>query len=265
MPIRLVAIDIDGTLLDRSKRITPRTADAIAGCRRRGVRVVLASARPPRSVVDIYRRLDLETCTINYNGALVFDPHTREVLEHRPIDRDLADELIRFGRAFDREVLVSVERLDRWFTDRVDDRYQTETARHFHPDRLGPIDEWLTEPITKLMFLGEPAMVTALSGRLGAVFARRIAMVQTDTFMVQLMHPRASKAVSLRRVCTRYGIDPSEVMAIGDAANDVGMIQWARVGVAMGHAPDLVIRAADYVAAGNDHDGAAEAIERYVL
>jgi len=85
-PIGLVAIDLDGTLLNDSKRISEQTAMALVGLPARGVRVVIASARPPRSVRHIYAALGLNTWTINYNGALIYDPVHDQIIHHQPMD-----------------------------------------------------------------------------------------------------------------------------------------------------------------------------------
>ena len=117
--------------------------------------MVLASA-PPRSVLPFYRQLDLDTPMINYNGALVYDPPSRNVLLHRPIPLATARSLVMLARLKYPAVLVSAEILDRWFTDRFDPSYQTETAKPQDPDVIGPVDSWLDAPVTKLLLLGQP-------------------------------------------------------------------------------------------------------------
>lgn len=265
MAIRLVAIDLDGTLLTSDKQITPRTVDAIAECTSRGIRVVLASARPPRSVVGFYRQLRLNTSVINYNGALVYDPPAKEVVHHQPLSPDVAGQVIEFARRRHNGVLVSVEALDKWFTDRYDQRYQTETAKHYVPDTVGPVESWLTCAVTKLMFLGPRDVMDDLEQVTVPQFAGKIAMVRTDDDLLQIMHPQVSKRTALDKVCRQYDISPAEVLAVGDAPNDVAMLAWAGIGVAMSNAPESVRQVADYITVDNDHDGAAQAIEWFAL
>src|SRR4051812_33412172 len=117
-PIRLVAIDLDGTLLNDSKEVTQRTAAALKCLPNSGVKVVIASARPPRSVAGFYRELGLDTWQINYNGALIWDPKERRAVFHQPLDAMLARQIINIARAQYPEVTVACEVLDRWLTDR---------------------------------------------------------------------------------------------------------------------------------------------------
>ena len=164
--IRLVAIDLDGTLLDRARRVCPKAAAAMLALPQRGVHVVIASARPPRSVRHIYQALQLCTWQINYNGALIWDEPNRQVVEHVPMDCRLARQIIDEARAKFEQVLVSCEILDRWHTDRLEQSHTTETGRLFQPDVIAPLDQICNQPITKLMLLGPPPMMLALESLL---------------------------------------------------------------------------------------------------
>src|SRR4051812_44029488 len=161
-PIRLVAVDLDGTLLNDAKRLTERTVDALKCATAPGVRVVIASARPPRSVRHVYRELGLDTWQINYNGALLWDEPNRRAVEHTPMDPAVVLELVSLARGRHPEVLVSCEILDRWCTDRFDQTYTTETGRLFRPDVVAPVEQFCAEPVTKLMLLAAPATLDAL-------------------------------------------------------------------------------------------------------
>src|SRR6266567_4078078 len=116
-PVRMVAIDLDGTLLSSRKTITPKTHAALKAAVAAGVKIVLATARPPRSVRTYYEALKLDMPTINYNGALVWDEPRRRVVEHVPLDVAVAKKIIAWGRKQHPELLVSVEILDKWYTD----------------------------------------------------------------------------------------------------------------------------------------------------
>ena len=266
MKIHLVAIDLDGTLLNSAKQVTDATAAILRGARKtHGLRVVLASARPPRSTLPFYRQLGLDTPMINYNGALVYDPPSQSVLLHRPIPLDTTRALVASARRHDPSVLVSAEILDRWFTDRLDASYQTETARHHEPDMVGPLDSWLDRPVTKLLLLDKPPGLKKIVAAFRKEFTHQISMVQTEAFLLQVMHPTVSKEQALRVVAAEMNLDRREVMAIGDNANDVGMLKWAGVGVAMSNSAPETLLAADYVAEHNDADGAAKAIHEIIV
>jgi Cof subfamily protein (haloacid dehalogenase superfamily) len=262
--IRLVAIDLDGTLLNSEKLISDQTVEAMQ-CLPRGVRVVIASARPPRSVRHIYQMLRLDTWQINYNGALIWDEPNHRPVFHRPMAGELVRRMVDRARDMFDEVLVSCEIMDRWFTDRADQTYTTETGRLFKPDLIAPLDEFCNQAVTKLMFLCEPRVIDRLEPLLIEEFREHVAVVRTDDELIQVMDKRVSKAVALKKVAEHYGVPPEQVMAIGDAPNDVGMLQLAGVAVAMDNASKVVKKVADWVAPSNDDHGVHAALRRYGL
>lgn len=261
--IKLVAIDLDGTLLNDRKEVTLETADSLATAVQCGVKVVIASARPPRSVRTIYQRLNLDTWQINYNGALVWDEPNAAVVAHTPLDFSIVRDIIDRARGLFGDVQIGCEIMDRWHTDRHDATYLTETARLFGPDVIAPIETFCNQPITKLLLLGHPEMMAALVRVVGEAFAAQITIVSTDADLIQITHPSASKAAALAHVAAHYGVDMSEVMAIGDAANDIGMLQAAGVGVAMDNATAHVKAVADWVAPSNNDHGVRAALRRF--
>jgi Cof subfamily protein (haloacid dehalogenase superfamily) len=264
--IHLLALDLDGTLLTSAKEISKPTADALrAAQKRHRLHVVLASARPPRSVRPFYDQLGLDTPMINYNGALVYEPLSRRVLMHLPIPLKTAREIVRLARRLHRGVLVSAEVLDRWYTDRLDERYATETARLFAPDKIAPVAQWLTESVTKLLLLAPADKLAEIHAAIDQACPRQVSMVQTEPHLLQIMHATVSKAQALRWVAGELAVARENVMAIGDNANDVGMLQWAAIGVAVANATPEAKAVAKVVTGGNDEDGVAEAVKRFIL
>ncbi len=261
--IKLVAIDLDGTLLNDRKEVTLETVDSLAMAVRCGVKVVIASARPPRSVRAIYQRLKLDTWQINYNGALVWDEVNRQVVAHTPLEFSLVLDIIDRARGLFSDVLIGCEIMDRWHTDRHDLTYTTETGRLFGPDVVAPIPMFCNQPITKLMLLGHPEMMASLARVVGEAYARQITLVSTDADLIQITHPTASKAAALAQVAAHYGIAMEEVMAIGDAVNDIGMLQAAGVGVAMDNASPSVKAVADWIAPSNNNHGVRAALRQF--
>lgn len=264
-PIKLVAIDLDGTLLTSAKQVSERTVKALRCLPGSGVKVVIASARPPRSVRPVFRALGLDTLQINYNGALIWDEPKRRAIFHRPMSGHLVREIIDTARGMFDEVLVSCEVLDRWFTDRDDHSHTTETGKLFKPDVICSLDEFCDRPITKLMLLGDPKMLLKLMPALDEEFGQIVTILHADEDLIQIMDNRVSKAIALKKVAATYRIDPEQIMAIGDAPNDVGMLQLAGVAIAMDNAHHLVKAEADWIAPSNDDHGVHAALVRYGL
>ncbi len=264
-PIRLVAIDLDGTLLTDAKQVSEQTADALCCLPARDVKVVIASARPPRSVRHVYQALRLDTWQINYNGALIWDEPRQAVVFHRPLAGELVREIVETARDMFDEVLVTCEVLDKWYTDRDDQTHTTETGRLFKPDVVGPLDAILAGEVTKLLLLGEPRIILRLEHVIEDAFGEHVSVVKTDADMLQIMDRRVSKARALERVAAHYNVPMSQVLAIGDAPNDVGMLGIAGVAVAMDNAHPLVKEIADWVAPSNNDHGVHAALARYGL
>lgn len=264
---KMIALDLDGTLLSSRKTITPKTVTAVRAAVKAGVKVVLATARPPRSVRGYYVGLKLDTLTVNYNGALIWDEHKKRVVEHSPLDPGIARKVIAWARKKYPEMLVSVEILDKWYTDHYSEmpEYFTETSKHFSPDFVGPIEAFLTVPITKLMLLGNPIWIEEVEKEIGGVFGKKIAHVRSDPHLLQIMNPSITKARALEKVATGLGIKAEEVMAMGDAPNDLEMLEWAGLAVVPDNGWKEAKGVADAVVASNDADGVAEAILKYVL
>jgi Cof subfamily protein (haloacid dehalogenase superfamily) len=261
--IKLVAVDLDGTLLNDSKEVSDRTVDALRCLPAHGIKTVIASARPPRSVRHIYSKLGLDTWTINYNGALIWDEPNKRVVFHQPMDCAWVSEIIARARGMFEEVLIGCEILDRWYTDRHEETYTTETGRLFRPDGVMPLAEFCNQPITKLLLLCDPLRLKLLEP-IFYDFPQVIA-VRADPELIQVMDRRASKAVALRLVAEHYGVSMEQVMAIGDAANDVQMLEAAGTAVAMSNAPAAVKQVADWIAPSNNEHGVHAALVRYGL
>ena len=263
--IRMVAVDLDGTLLNDSKHVTDQTAEALACLPQRDVKVVIASARPPRSVRHIYQSLGLDTLQINYNGALIWDEPNQRAIFHRPLTGKLARKIIDHARDMFEETIVACEVMDKWYTDRNDASHTTETGKLFPPDVICALDELCSHPITKLMLLGEPPVMLKLEDILAKEFGGQVTILKTDRDLIQIAHPQVGKAIALAKVAKWYGVPMSEVMAIGDAPNDVGMLQSAGVAVAMDNAHPLVKDAADWIAPSNNDHGVHAALARFGL
>lgn len=265
--IRLVALDLDGTLLTSRKTVTRRTHTMLRRVIEAGVHVVFATARPPRSVRTYYAALKLDTPQINYNGALIWDEAHRKVLHHTPLHQDRARQVIDFARRAYPELMVSVEILDKWYTDHYADmpEYATETAKHFTPDFVGPIDAFLTVPVTKVMLLGHPNWIADLEKTIPARFGRTIGHTRSDAHLLQILSPGVSKGLALAQVARQLGVARDEILAVGDAPNDADMLAYAGIAVATGNAWPVVKAAVKHVVPSNDEDGVAIALERFVL
>lgn len=265
MPIRLIAIDLDGTLLTEDKQIHPPTAQALRSLSAQGIKVILASARPPRSVRPFYKELALDTLQINYNGSLIYHEPSQTPFYHQPMPGHLVLRIVSHARTLYPSVLASLEVLDHWFTDHVDSDYLTETARHFQPDSIAPIHTFCDQPITKLMFLAPLSTILSLEQTLKFAYPDHITLTRCDDHLLQIMHHSASKAAALKMIANHYRIQMSDTLAIGDAPNDLEMLQSAGLSVAVANAHDSIKAIAHHTTQFPTSQGVLAALQHFGL
>lgn len=263
--IRLVALDIDGTLLDTSNRLTDANAAAVRQAVERGVPVVLATSRwfyLARRTAD---SLGLTTPLICHNGALVKRPDDEHELLHLRLDQRFAHEATTLGD----------ERQYAMFTT-LDHVTYMRPQGNVDPQRLPPdlqVARRQAELVaqgapTAILVFGEEAvdeMYETFHGSYGqrVNFSRNYSL--TFPHYLVMTHAEADKGRALELVCRELGVDPKDALAIGDSQADVAMFRVVGCAVAMGNAPESVRQAAAAVAPVNDEDGVAWALKRFVL
>lgn len=264
MPIRLLALDLDGTLVADLHTIPARTQAAIQAAAEQGVRVVIATGREygiTRKFVDM---LGLTTPIICYQGAWIYDPQTGRSIGNEGLPVPLAHELIDLARA--RRLMLNLYVDHKAYVENL-----TEAGRAMFGDLGTPLLEVTdlkaavtVSPIKGLIF--HPAEGTGLVvTELKAALNGRLNVFRSLDTLIEITAPRVSKGHALAVLADHYHIARDEVMAIGDHDNDIEMIAWAGLGVAMGNASEGARAAADVVAPPLDQEGAAWAIEQYIL
>lgn len=278
-PVDLVAVDLDGTLLRSDGSICAPSAEAIMEATEMGVKVVLCSGRAPRSMMKIYEALGLKTVIVAHNGALIFDPIRNQTIAHETMPGMLAKQVIDLARTVEPHVATAVEVDGRCYTDTTARRAKlplaaTNGGAMVNPalppeasmeDAAGALNEVLHRPVTKVMFVGTSDVLGGIQMSLQARLAPKVGFAFSDVRLLQVVRGDVDKATALEKVATLYGVPRQGVMAIGDAPNDMGMLGWAGLGVAVMNAWDEVRHAAHFVCPANDDAGVAQAMRRYVL
>ena len=259
--IRLVASDLDGTLLRPDETVSERTRAALAAARAAGMTVVLVSGRQPRSLAPIAERLGVGGIAICANGALVWDLDTGTMLDVSPLAADLAARLVRTLRRAIPGALFAVE-LERGFGREAgwSDGPVPAPPGALEADAL----ELITGPLTKLL-VRHPTMDFAdVAERARRVVGDDAVVTWAGLRVVEISAAGVTKAFALERLCRRLGVAASEVLAIGDMPNDLAMLEWAGTAVAVANADPQVLAAADEVTAANTEDGVARLLERII-
>jgi Cof subfamily protein (haloacid dehalogenase superfamily) len=266
----VVALDLDGTLLTDELRITPRSLAAIRAAREQDAIILLASARPPRSMLRYHRELELETPLIAYNGALVWDAAEGKPLFHQPLVPDAARALVAFLRESDPALNLSLECSDRWYIDDLTEevRRAVEQYEVDPPHGVACLEQVLAdeaEAISKVLFRGNQQTVAELLSSLPRHLMERLHITTSGEWFCEVMAAGATKAAAVAWAAAHLGRGVGGILAIGDSPNDIPMLEAAALGVAMENAGPMVKEAAHVVTASNNEDGVALAIERYLL
>ncbi|WP_041833019.1 HAD family hydrolase [Actinoplanes sp. N902-109] len=260
--IRLVASDIDGTLVRSDGSLSPRTIDVLAGLRDRGVPVVLVTGRPVRWLRPLYDQLAEPLPAVCANGAVVYDPVHDEILRAAPLSVELLLEVTKKLREAVPDVVLAVEVEDGrsfWYEEKWPLRWD---VKHPAMRMLTAPDQLASVPAVKLLARsanhGPDEFVELVSRTLGTVVE---ATHSSSSALVEISAAGVTKAAGLAWVCEREGVTAAEVVAFGDMPNDLPLLTWAGRSVAMGNAHPAVKAVADEVAGGNDEDGVAAYLE----
>lgn len=265
--IRAMFLDLDGTLVGRANTISPQVRTAIGRARERGCEVVLCTGRSRVSAEPVTEQLGFRPYAVLSNGAVVMDFATREVLCRNVIPIPAALRVVREMRRAGLEPQVYEDAIH---SARILHHPHDQVALH-SPERQRAwpsLEEELPfEPICVSAY-GPEALLRPAAERLAANPVPGTFVEQAGThavWCVEVHHLQSGKCNGLQLVAERLEVRRNEVLAIGDHFNDLTMIRWAGVGVAMGNALPEVQAAADYVTTSLAEDGVARAIERFVL
>jgi HAD superfamily hydrolase (TIGR01484 family) len=277
---RILALDVDGTLLDEDGTLRPRTAEAVARAARAGIRPVLCTGRRYRRARPVAEELGLDAPLVCNSGAIVKDPATHRTLWRADFDSGLLGAILDLFRAHDQRAVTFTDRhpddfdfvVDRAPTGRaLFDEYLELNRSHAEVDPhwagpsrvVGGLHFHLCAIGTRPEMLAfEQAVLARLGGRVQTFVQKSPRYAGT---MCEVLRRDASKWSGILHLAELWGVDPAEICAVGDDMNDVPMLRGAGLGVAMGHAPAAVLAAADHVTADHDNDGVAQLVDQVLL
>lgn len=276
MRIKLLALDIDGTLLNSQNKLTERTRASVQSAVEAGVKVVLVTGRRFHAARSVAQDLQLQLPIITHNGALTKCPTTLEILNYYPLEPTLAQELVLLGREFSADTLCCDDPqgegllvYDNISAENTRLRYYMSLFKQYTREVADLHNHIVTPPI-QIFYVGPCALMDALQARLETQFAGRAKVVLTtyrsaDMTIVDVIHPSSSKGNALASLAQHLGIDSTEVMAMGDNHNDLEMLQYAGLPVMMANAESILHNRGFATTVSNDEDGVALAIEQYIF
>lgn len=267
MRYKLLVLDVDGTVTNSAKEVTKKTKNALLHLQERGVRVVIASGRAPNGVFPVAQSLGLprfNSYILAFNGAKIISLKTRACLYEEFLPTHIPPGLLLDSRnyglgflTYSDAVLTAGTRPDRYMAmeSQISDM-PIEYHRNFKIDA--------GHPVNGCLLTGEPAYIARLEPVFVEKYAQETEIFRSEPYFLEVVPKGVDKGHSLDRLLKLLGIPWDQVVCCGDSFNDITMVQFAGVGVAMANAQSAVKDVADYVTQNdNDHDGVAEVIERY--
>lgn len=269
MTIKLLALDLDGTLFGDDLLITDRSRAAIQAAQEKGVLVTIATGRMYTSARKIAAELHIEAPLICYQGALIRHSRTAETLYHKTVPTQLAHEIIRETER--RKLHLNVYLNDVLYVARItpEARFYSQINMDLEITEVGDLHRWLEaqsgEGLTKMVIVTDPERTDAVLKEFTALYADRLQVTKSHPRFTEFTNIECSKGTALAFLAASLGIEREEVMAIGDGHNDLDMLRWAGYGFAMPTAPQAVLDIAHTICLPIAEDGAADAIERFIL
>ncbi len=259
MGYKLIALDLDGTIYDHKvhEGIPPKIKKAINSVKEAGAVVTIATGRMFNSTLPFCSQLGLTRPIICYQGALIGDPVSRRVLWEKPIPLDLARGVIRTVEEIGLSPYIFIR--DRFYVRELTPRIeQYEKVLDIKAEIVGDLAEHLQEQPTKLVTVGEEPEISDVLPRVKETFGSSISVIRTYDHLCEIGHPDGSKGKALGYLADTLGVDREEVIAVGDSPNDIDMIEWAGLGVAMASGSAEALEAADMVVNSVSEDGVAD-------
>lgn len=268
MAYKMLVLDIDGTLTNTKKEITPRTLEAIRHLQNRDEIVVLASGRPTAGVLPIAEQLELSKYggyILSFNGAKVFDCSTGETIYQKTLPKDIIpyvyEDAIKHNVGIitykDNSVICGTE---------IDEYIRKEAEiNHIDIEVTDSFVNYIDFDVNKCLMTGEPNHLAKLELEMHSKYGHKLSIYRSEPYFLEIMPVNIDKAYSLGKLLNHLGLTKDEMICMGDGYNDRSMIQYAGLGVAMSNAQDVVKEDADYITYSNDKDGVAHVIEKFIL
>ena len=258
MLFKLISLDIDGTLTNSRKRISPKTRDKLIRFQKNGGIVVLASGRPAEGILphaDTLHLREFGGYILAYNGGCAIDCASGDILFQSTMPCAYIPEICEAIRG--RNVGINTYEGEHLIVGNCINRYTEIESRinnmpiHFVEDFAG----YVRYDVNKCLLQGEPEEIAELEKLLSAQFDGRLGVFKSEPYFLELVPLGIDKAQSIDRLLSMIGIATEECIACGDGYNDISMLRYAGLGVAMANASDTVKRASDYITLSNDEDG----------
>lgn len=267
MAYEILVLDIDGTLTNSEKLISERTKQAIFDLQERGHLVVLASGRPTPGIMPLAKQLKMDQYggyILSYNGAKVIDCKTGEVIYQKTLPvtyiQTLYDAAIEFDTGlitYDKDGVVSARKVDEYV--KVECKINKLSVKE-----IDDFVSYVNYPVNKCLMTGDGLYLAKVEEEMKKRLGDVLSIYRSEPFFLEIMPQNIDKAYSLGKLLDHLGLSKEQMICCGDGFNDVTMIEYAGMGVAMENATQVVKDKADFITLSNDNDGVAHVIEKFM-
>lgn len=264
----IIVLDLDGTLTNRDKVITPKTKKALMEIQERGKKIVLASGRPTDGVMPLARELRLEkygSYILSFNGGMITNCRTGEVVFSRLLPVEANAKII--GLAEEERVTILTYDGHTLITNDAESPYSKlkNKINSMEVRQIDDLKSYVTYPVPKFLMMDDGDYLAMVEPRVKAAMGKNFSIYRSEPFFLEILPRGIDKAQSLARLLEILGLDKERMIACGDGYNDLTMIKFAGLGVAMENAVLPVRKAADYITMSNNDDGIAHVVEKFML
>lgn len=268
MEYKIIVLDLDGTLTNSDKVITPKTRQALMEVQKRGKKVVLASGRPTQGVVHLAEELRLEDFggyILSYNGGVIINCKTKEVVFSAMLPVEANGKII--GLSKEHQVDILTYEGEKIITNNKECPYgKLESGINgMELEEVEDMESYVTFPVPKFLFLDDGDYLAMVEPKVKAALGKNFSVYRSEPYFLEILPRGIDKAQSLERLLEKTGLTREEMIACGDGYNDLSMIKYAGLGVAMENGVLPVRNAADYITLSNNNDGIAHVVEKFML
>ena len=268
MNYKVLAFDIDGTLTNSNKEITAPTKEAINKAMEQGVVVALATGRPVPGVREYVKELELKEkggYVLSLNGGIVISCKDNRVISQTVIPMEYYDQICDLAKEYN--VTLLTYEGDDVITENPDDQYVQIEARinKIETRKVENIKSYINFSVPKFLMVADGDYLAKVEPEIKEILADKLDVYRSEPFFLEIVPKGINKANALSALLEDVGATREELMAFGDGFNDISMIEYAGMGVAMSNGNDLIKEKADYIAPSNNEDGIVTVLEKFVL
>lgn len=259
--IKLIAVDLDGTLLDDNKQVSARNSKALSGLLAQGVTIVIASARDNASISQVVPIIQPGLYYISSGGALIYDPSAKQMVWADYLSHELVDESVNFLKQYNYPVFLN--KVNDYWVDRNNERVKMIENRYSLKTKLFSRVDETNSRIMRVSLAAPVEILREAAANAVDSFQHRLTVSLASPDWLDLLLPEAGKGALLAKLQNKLGISSEQTMAIGDYESDLSLFERSSHRVAMGNAVAVIKNTSTYLTASNNEDGVALAIEKY--